>query len=150
MSGRISTSVVRDGLILLLDAGNTRSYRGVGATWSDLSIYGNNGTLVNNTFSSLNNGSIVFNGSGSYVSLGDKDLFSFTSGGGVDLPFSVSGWFKLNAYGTGFYTYSSFIMKSQYINTWSGNREWLFAHGNLTGFGFNMFTSDASSNIGKY
>ena len=42
-----NTSIVRDGLILHLDAANVKSYPGSGTTWSDLSGNGNNGTLVN-------------------------------------------------------------------------------------------------------
>jgi hypothetical protein len=42
-----NTSVVRDGLVLHLDAANIKSYPGSGTTWYDLSGNGNNGTLVN-------------------------------------------------------------------------------------------------------
>jgi hypothetical protein len=56
-------SIIKDGLVLYLDAANTKSYPTTGTTWSDLSGNGNNGTLVNGpTFSSGNNGSIVFDG----------------------------------------------------------------------------------------
>ena len=37
-----SPRIVTDGLVLLLDAGNTKSYPGSGTTWSDLSGNGNN------------------------------------------------------------------------------------------------------------
>ena len=60
-------NIVTDGLVLSLDAGNTKSYPGSGTTWFDKSGYGNNGTLTNGpTFSSLNGGSIVFDGSNDY------------------------------------------------------------------------------------
>lgn len=53
--------IVENGLVLYLDAGNTKSYSGSGTIWSDLSGNGNNGTLVNAiTFDSGNLGSIVF------------------------------------------------------------------------------------------
>lgn len=55
--------IVRDGLVLCLDAGNTKSYPGTGTTWFDRSGGGNNGSLVNGVgFSSSNGGSFVFNG----------------------------------------------------------------------------------------
>lgn len=55
--------IVTDGLVLVLDAGNTKSYPGSGTTWTDLSGNGRNGTLVNGpTFDSANGGSIVFDG----------------------------------------------------------------------------------------
>ena len=60
--------IVTDGLVLCLDAGNTKSYPGSGTTWTDLSGQGNNGTLVNGpTYSSADGGSIVFDGVNDYV-----------------------------------------------------------------------------------
>jgi hypothetical protein len=43
----IGEPIVTNGLVLLLDAGNPASYPGSGTTWTDLSGFGNNGTLVN-------------------------------------------------------------------------------------------------------
>ena len=64
-------SIVRDGLVLYLDAANTKSYPGSGTTWYDLSGNGNNGTLVNGpTFDTGSNGSIVFDGVNDFISLG--------------------------------------------------------------------------------
>jgi len=40
------SNIVSNGLVLCLDAANTKSYPGSGTTWSDLSSNGNNGTLV--------------------------------------------------------------------------------------------------------
>jgi hypothetical protein len=55
--------IVTDGLVLCLDAGNSKSYSGSGSTWTDLSGNNNNGTLTNGpTFSSENKGSIIFDG----------------------------------------------------------------------------------------
>lgn len=55
--------IVENGLVLCLDAGNTKSYPGSGTVWTDLSRNGNNGTLTNGpTFNSANGGSIVFDG----------------------------------------------------------------------------------------
>jgi hypothetical protein len=57
-------NVVTNGLVLNLDAANTKSYVSGSTTWRDLSGNGNNGTLVNGpTFSSNYGGGIVFNGS---------------------------------------------------------------------------------------
>jgi hypothetical protein len=61
-------SIVSDGLVLNLDAGNYSSYPGSGTTWTDLSGNGNNGTLTNGpTYSSANGGSIVFDGSDDHI-----------------------------------------------------------------------------------
>lgn len=62
--------IVTDGLVLHLDAANTKSYQSGSATWFDKSGNGNNGTLTNGpTFSSLNGGSIVFDGSNDYIDI---------------------------------------------------------------------------------
>lgn len=63
MSLSHSPSIVTSGLVLCLDAANVKSYPGSGTAWNDLSGVGNHGTLVNGpTYSSANNGSIVFDG----------------------------------------------------------------------------------------
>lgn len=60
-------TIITDGLVLNLDAGNTSSYPGSGTTWTDLSGNGFNVTLVNSpTFDSANGGSIVFDGTNDY------------------------------------------------------------------------------------
>jgi hypothetical protein len=62
------TCISNSGLVLHLDAGNTASYSGSGATtWNDLSGNSSNVTLTNTTYSSENGGSIVFNGTSSYA-----------------------------------------------------------------------------------
>jgi len=61
-------SIVRNGLVLQLDAANLKSYPGSGTAWTDLSGNGNNGTLVNGVgYNSANNGSMVFDGVDDYV-----------------------------------------------------------------------------------
>ena len=63
-----SPRIVTNGLVLCLDAGNTKSYPGSGTTWTDLSGSGSNGTLTNGpTYSSGNGGSIVFDGIDDFV-----------------------------------------------------------------------------------
>lgn len=63
--------IVTSGLVVNLDAGDSNSYPGSGTTWTDLSGNGNNGTLVNGTgYSSDNGGALVFDGSNDYVNLG--------------------------------------------------------------------------------
>lgn len=80
MAFNYSPKIVTDGLVLYLDAANTRSYPGTGTTWSDLSRSGNTGTLINGpTFNSGNGGSIVFDGVNDYVSMNDKNPSSINS-----------------------------------------------------------------------
>lgn len=69
MAFSYSPKIITDGLVLYLDAANTRSYPGSGTTWNDLSRGGNNGTLVNGpTFNTGSGGSIVFDGVNDRVS----------------------------------------------------------------------------------
>ena len=57
---------VTDGLVFSLDAGNTKSYPGSGATWTDRSLSKNNSTLVNTpTYSSTNGGYLSFSSASS-------------------------------------------------------------------------------------
>ena len=68
MATNYSPSIVTDGLVLCLDAANTKSYPGSGTTWTDISGRGNNGTLTNGpTFSSDDGGSIVVDGSNDFI-----------------------------------------------------------------------------------
>lgn len=64
MSFHYSPKIVTDGLVLCLDASNTKSYVSGSTTWNDLSKNIYNGTLTGGpTFDSADEGSIVFNGS---------------------------------------------------------------------------------------
>jgi len=85
-----SPRIVTDGLVMCLDAANSRSYPSAGTTWTDLSDNGNDGTLTNGpTFSSANGGSIVFDGTNDHIEIeGDvPDTENRT----------LSGWIKLDA-----------------------------------------------------
>jgi hypothetical protein len=65
-----SPSIVTNGLVLCLDAGNRKSYPGSGTTWTDLSRRGNNGTLTNGpTYNSSNGGYFTFVPSSQYVTI---------------------------------------------------------------------------------
>lgn len=90
MSLSHSPRIVTNGLVLLLDAANPKSYPGSGTVWTDLSGMGNNGTLANGpTYSSANNGSIVFDG------VDDYTIVSTSSS--IELPniFTASVWVSI-------------------------------------------------------
>ena len=81
MSGNVAPKIIKDGLILYLDAANTKSYLSGSTTWADLSRGGNNGSLINGpTFNSGNGGSIVFDGTNDYINLPEitPTLFTFS------------------------------------------------------------------------
>ena len=72
--------IVTDGLVLCLDAANSKSYPGSGTTWTDLSGNGNTGTLTNGpTYSSSNGGALVFDGTDDYVNAPNTSLIHRTS-----------------------------------------------------------------------
>jgi hypothetical protein len=85
-----SPSIVRDGLVLYLDAANSKSYPGSGTTWFDLSGNENNGTLVNGVgFDNANKGALTFDGTDDFVNCGNS----------VTLKpefISIEAWVKIN------------------------------------------------------
>ena len=71
MSSLGGPNIITDGLVLNLDAANTKSYISGSTTWYDKSGNNNNGTLINGpAFNSVNGGSIVFDGTNDYVDTG--------------------------------------------------------------------------------
>jgi hypothetical protein len=84
-----SQGLISNGLVLNLDASNTASYPGFGATWTDLSGSGNHGTFISGTtFSSTNGGVMVFDGT-SNNRIQTNLATAFTD-------FTVGIWFKDN------------------------------------------------------
>jgi len=92
------TSIVREGLVLQLDAANPRSYSGTGTSWSDLSGNGNNGTLVNGVgYSSADMGYMTFDGVDDDVS-----IFSFQlSTSNSSAPYTLTAWINRTGSSTG-------------------------------------------------
>jgi hypothetical protein len=91
MAGRISYygNIVKDGLVLDLDAAKRDSYPGVGTAWNDISGFRNNGVLTNGpTFNSANGGSIVFDGVDDYSTLPNIPIRTNL--------FTIDIWFKMN------------------------------------------------------
>ena len=106
MAFNYSPKIVTDGLVLYLDAANSKSYVSGSTTWNDISRSGVNGTLTNGpTFNSSNGGSIVFDGTNDYCTLGTKNL--------IQNDFTISIWFKLNSSGDK----EHFIFSNNYSTT---------------------------------
>jgi hypothetical protein len=86
-------NIVKNGLVLYLDAGSPNSYiNGIsGTSWKDISGNANNGTLTNGpTFNSGNGGSIVFDGTNDYIEA-SSNQFKFNDS---DVTFDI--WCKIN------------------------------------------------------
>jgi hypothetical protein len=80
MSGISGPKIITSGCVLSLDAADKLSYKGSGTTWKDLSGNNNTGTLTNGpSFNAGNQGSIVFDGTDDFVSVGNiGTITSFT------------------------------------------------------------------------
>lgn len=88
--------IVRSGLVLHLDAANTKSYPGSGTAWNDLSNYGNSGTLANGVgYNSNNGGGMIFDGSNDEVICTNNPSLQITTG-------TISAWFKANNQNTSY------------------------------------------------
>ena len=87
---KFANTIVQQGLVLNLDAGNPYSYAGAGTTWYDVSGNGNNGTFGASTAAPTYNtdagGNIVFDGSNDYVAVTSAASIKNTS------TLSLEGW----------------------------------------------------------
>jgi hypothetical protein len=91
MAGRISYygGIVKDGLVLDLDAAKKDSYISGSTSWYDITPNYNTCALTNGpTYSSDNGGSIVFDGSDDFVKPPNNSLYQFTN-------FTLSVWSKV-------------------------------------------------------
>lgn len=88
-----NTSIVRNGLVLHLDAANPKSYPGSGTLWTNLTADGNNGTLYNGpTYDLANKGSVIFDGVNDYVDVSLATTTSRTVNIIYKLTNPASGW----------------------------------------------------------
>jgi len=142
MAINYSPKIVTDGLVLCLDAANPKSYPGTGTAWTDLSGNGNDATLVNGpTYSSEDNGSIVFDGTNDNAITGS---FSDDS----NLAFSVFCWvYPIDlTLGSSGGTYLNWIINKR--NTTSPNaNQWQFLAANSYPV-FQMWDSSSNSICG--
>ena len=89
MGTKYNPRLVTSGLLLYVDAANTRSYSGSGNTWYDLSPNSRNITLVNSpTYLSSNSGTIDFDAPSS-------EYGTFTSPSTLS-NFTCEAWIKVN------------------------------------------------------
>lgn len=145
-----SPRTVADGLVLALDAGNTKSYSGSGTTWSDLSGNGRNATLYNNvSYSSEKNGCLDFNRTDDSYATIPHDATISSEVFGTSTNFTLSAWFVIDAYAN----YSCFIQKATggaWSNTTAGLWSWIMTNGSQPRLRF-VFGSNVGSNpAGSY
>jgi hypothetical protein len=75
LKSRFANTIVQQGMLLNLDAGNSYSYAGAGSTWIDVSGNSYNATLVGSpSYTSNNNGGIIFDSNAKYGTLPTSGL----------------------------------------------------------------------------
>ena len=90
MARNIGPSIVRDNLVLCLDAANTKSYPGSGTAWTDISGNGNNAILTHSpTHTSGSGGYFTFDGANDYATITDSSDFLMGTG-----SFTEEAWHK--------------------------------------------------------
>jgi hypothetical protein len=86
-----NTSIVRNGLVLHLDAANPKSYPGTGTVWKDLSGNGNHASMVGSSTYLTHNSSGYFNHAPGDVYFGaTSDTTTATAGAYWNIPSSIS------------------------------------------------------------
>ena len=91
MAFHYSPKIVNDGLILYLDAANSKSFQVGSTTWNDLSKNKQSGTLQSGaTYSSLNGGCITFDGVDDVVDISNVNILSYTGSGTIDFIYKVN------------------------------------------------------------
>jgi hypothetical protein len=89
MAVNTRNSIVTNGLVLALDAGNTKSYTSGSTTWFDISGNSRNGTLISSpTYSNTNGGSIAFNDTSSYCAF-SGNTFNISPGTTGELSLEI-------------------------------------------------------------
>jgi hypothetical protein len=105
--------IVTDGLVLYLDAGNSKSYPGSGSTWYDLSGYNNHATLSTTAFDTDKRGNILFDAAADSAVITHSSLFNFNS------SFTVSACLRVNVLNLSS-IYNVISKKASFNNTQKG------------------------------
>ena len=129
-------NIIRNGLVLALDAASKNSYPGTGTTWTDLSGNNNNGTLINSpTFSSTNEGIFIFNGTTQNISLPS----SLTR---LNTNYSIGVWFLPTRVASSYLTSDwSFSGRNYNVTTETNNKITLSGLIYLKSFAISLFTN---------
>ena len=109
MAFHYSPKIVTDGLVMYLDAANTKSYVSTSTSWNDISRGGSIGKLVNGpTYNSAYGGSIVFDGVDDYVQMDTESNLNVST-------ITVSTWVNPN--------FTSMVSYANIVNKLTGNSE---------------------------
>ena len=119
-----SPRIVTDNLVLVLDAANTKSYGGSGATWNDLSRQGNDGTISGSFYSSIDSGYFDFDGTNDKITTNSSD-FAFGTG-----DYTVETWSSVDNT-SGSYVIISNNETSSSVNNTAGTWQLLYRNGSF-------------------
>ena len=93
------SQIVKDGLVLHLDAANVKSYPGSGTVWKDLSGLGNHCTLNNApVFSTTNAGTFSFNGINTSVTCSSSSIRSLVNNFSTEIWYTSTNFSPYLAY----------------------------------------------------
>lgn len=135
MSVKNRNSIVTDGLVFYVDAGNEDSYPGTGSTVSDL-VGSASGTFAQQaTYSSADGGSFVFDGTDDHISFGN--IGSFTSA-------TFSCWVKRNGSQTSYTGLMISRPDATGIGIMQSGKIWYFWNGANYQHNSNLSISDGS------
>lgn len=136
MSFNNGPTIVTNGLVLALDAGDRNSYVSGSTTWFDLTGV-NNGTLTNGpTFNTGSGGSIVFDGVDDYVDCGNSSILrpsTFTS---------ISWIYNTDSNGRQqgiFCSYSELLVAGFFYQIWNNPHKVRYVLGSNTGSGAGVY-----------
>jgi len=140
-----SPSIVMNGLVLALDAGNPKSYPGSGTTWTDLSGRGNTGTLVNGVgYSASNGGSLSFDGVDAYVRLANPPIQGTGSFTIISISKLTGGTQGRVVYGGGSDSTTGFYAHHYAFNPQAGTK-WISAWGSAASASLSVQDYDLTS-----
>ena len=123
------------GLVYSVDAGNIKSYT-TGTQWRDLSGSANVSTMVNGpTYSSLNGGSLVFNGSNQWVDINNMSLLAGTT------AFTISAFYNCTTQG---------VIIGNYGGGYATNSIWFYSGGLFLNNSSLYIPSAATRTLGKH
>jgi len=128
-----NTSIIKDGLVLCLDAANPKSYPGSGNTWFDLSGNGKNSTLTNGP--TYDGQGIVFDGV-------DDSSSSNLTGVAAFSAITINVWFYSNV-GTG----TCLINNLPFILHFRGAGFYLRGGDGVTDSGYLAWQTSPSGNV---
>ena len=140
-----SPRIVTDGLVLALDAGNTKSYPGSGTTWNDLSGNGSDGTITGATFNS--DGYFAFDGTDDYINFASASELQFLNRD----PYSLEVWMYVdsNPFGSQNYT-GIFNREDSSGGSRDGYNIWLHGNdANYVNLSSERFTSGTQNGVSK-